>query len=409
MFNLRVIQNTFLKLDSQQASDLLEDQRYYLEAGTEFPVGSFQEFDDIHFQVAFGKDQSGNQISFPGPNGGLKNTWLIFEGHCVILNSDGSLALQFGTKIPLKLQDFLDHDLKVGFDVVAENKVLAVQVQDLLISLKLLSSTADGNFGPVSANALESFQKITKLQERGFLGRETAKKLLEAKLEDVQTPLNLGNDFASRIIKYMQAKKYRIATGAGEYNIVYVEGANEDGTPNSDTPNHFNDRRIVITFESGSPKIVGNWEGTTEPGSRYTNNPFSAKGAARIQFGQYKSWEVGIHALDSEGRRKPGAHEALIQTKGTVTVHRDLNKDFMRTHDSLETGYFGINQHHGYDFPSNDIKTASAGCLVGRTKAGHEEFMRLIKQDRRYLSNRGYAFEATIIPGDDLHRSFPPQ
>jgi hypothetical protein len=252
---------------------------------------------------------------------------------------------------------------------------------------------------------LESFQKLTKLEERGFLGRETAQKLLNAKLEDVQTPLSLGNDLASRIIKYMQSKNYRVATGPGEYNIVYIEGANEDGTPNSDTPNHFNDRRIVITFEHGSPKIVGNWEGTTEPGSHYTYRPLNAKGAARIQFGQYKAWEIGVHP----GAGRPGAHEALIQTKGTVTVHRDLNKDFMRTNDRLDTGYFGINQHHGYDFPVNDIKTASAGCLVGRTRRGHGEFMRLIKQDRRYISNRGYAFEATVIPGNDLHRSFPPQ
>ena len=55
---------------------------------------------------------------------------------------------------------------------------------------------------------------------------------------------------------------------------------------------------------------------------------------------------------------------------------------------------------------SSDLN-ASAGCLVGRTKEGHKEFMAIIKQDRRYVANNDYVFYTTIIPGDDLLKRFP--
>jgi hypothetical protein len=118
-------------------------------------------------------------------------------------------------------------------------------------------------------------------------------------------------------------------------------------------------------------------------------------GAARIKFGQYKAWQVGIHGTTDR-------HEALIQTGGTVTVHRDFNKDYQRVGDKEDTGYFAINQHWGYDFPTNNIYYASAGCLVGRLRQGHREFMSLIKQDRRFQLNNRYVFYATVIYGQDL-------
>lgn len=406
MFVLRIVQDTFIKLEAKPSSDLADDQKYFLKAGKEFPVINFHEFDDIHFRLAFGKDDQGNQISFPGSDGQGRNTWFIFEGHCALLNADGTPALQFFSKVPLKLQDVLAQDLRFSMDAIAANKVLATQIQDRLIYLGLLSSVQDSDFGPVSADALRTFQKLMKLSEKNFLGKETAKKLIETDVKDVQPPLNLGNDLASRIIKYMQAKGYNIALGTDEYNIAYLEGANEDGTPNSDQPNHFNDRRILIKFENSTPKIVGNWEATTEPGSHYTYNPISdyarKYGAARIKFGQYKAWQVGTH-----GTAEP--HEGLVQT-GTISVHRDLNKDFMRSNDLIDTGSnFAINQHHGFDYPTNDISYASAGCLVGRTRKGHKEFMALVKKDRRYVVNSKYVFETTVIPGDDLHQQFPPK
>lgn len=198
---------------------------------------------------------------------------------------------------------------------------------------------------------------------------------------------------ADRIIGFMGKNGYVIFKQPKHYNIVYVEGMNSDGTLNDDAPNCFNDLRLVIEFENNIPKIVGCWEATSEIGAHYTNKPMNRKGGARIAFGQYQAWQVGYHGS------KP--YEALVQA-APVPVHRDFNKDFMRTGDEIDTGLFGINQHHAWDAPKNNIGVHSAGCLVGRTIIGHREFMSLIKQDARYQNDKNYIFYTTVIPGDAL-------
>lgn len=299
----------------------------------------------------------------------------------------------------MKLQDFLGKDLKYSMEGIASDNELAIQIQSRLINLGLLEPPSDGKFGPISTAALKKFQSLMKINEPEQLGAVTAEKLIETKPEDLPTPsLQLGNDLASRIVKYMQLKKYEIFQGIRQYNIVYVEGMNADGTLNSDPPNSFNDRRMVIQIVDGVPAIVGNWQATTEPGHRYTQRPMNPEGAARIKFGQYKAWQIGIHGTSDR-------HEALVQTGGSVTVYRDLNKDYQRVGDKEDTGYFGINQHWGYDLPSNNVYYASAGCLVGRLREGHREFMSLIKQDRRFQLNSRYIFYATVIYGQDLMKA----
>ncbi|RUR85099.1 peptidoglycan-binding protein [Chlorogloeopsis fritschii PCC 9212] len=300
----------------------------------------------------------------------------------------------------MKLQEFLGTDTKYGLEAIADDAELARQIQILLIGLGLLEPPADGKFGPISVAALKKFQSLTNTTETDFIGAETAKKLIETKPEDLpKPPLKLSNDLASRIVKYMQAMNYQVFTGLKEYNITYVEGMNGDGSLNKDNKNEFNDRRIVIEIVDGVPKIVDHWQATTEPGAYYTYKPMNRAGAARIQFGQYKAWAVGYHG-------NADRHEALIQV-APITVCRDFNKDFKRTGDKLDTGLFLVNQHWGYDAPSNDIKNASAGCLVGRMRQGHREFMAIVKQDRRYVTNNNYVFYTTVIPGDDLVKKFP--
>ncbi|MEH2067896.1 MAG: peptidoglycan-binding domain-containing protein [Nostoc sp.] len=294
----------------------------------------------------------------------------------------------------MKLQDFQNTEIKVGFEAIAQDRDLALQIQTQLINLRLLDPPADGRFGPLSTTALQEFQRKTNLGEIDFISSVTAQKLLEAKPEEFQPQLQLGTDLASQIVKYMLSKNYRIFTNRSEYNIVYIEGLNADGTLNNDTPNEFNDLRLVIEVIDDVPRIIGQWQATSEPGSYYTYHPMNPDGAARIAFGQYRAWAVGIH-----GNAEP--HEALVQV-GSVTVCRDFNKDFKRTGDKLDTGIFGVNQHWGYDYPANNINNASAGCLVGRSRTGHREFMSTVKGDRRYLANSHYLFYSTVIAGDDL-------
>lgn len=203
----------------------------------------------------------------------------------------------------------------------------------------------------------------------------------------------------SKITDYCKSKGYKLGTEEpGFLTIIYVEGMGVDGTVNRDEPNQFNDVRLVLNADLQLAKIsdneFANWSATTEPGRWYTQNPMNPGGAARIAFGQYKAWSVGMH-----GNSQP--HEALLQV-APITVYRDKNKDGLRTGDRKDTGLFGVNQHWGYDLPPNDIGKASAGCLVGRTKEGHRQFMKLIKSDPRYQKNKSYVFYTTIIPGDEL-------
>ena len=161
----------------------------------------------------------------------------------------------------------------------------------------------------------------------------------------------IASDLAHRIVAAMERKGYEIYRGPGEVNIVYVEGMNPDGTPNDDEANKWNDLRLLIRFEGNNPKIIGYWKATTEPGRHWVMNPLDPHGAARIEFGQYNAWQVGMHR---------GNHEALVQTGGEVTVCRDFNKDFERTGDRRYPGSFGINQHWGYDLPEVGNERAQA-------------------------------------------------
>lgn len=187
-------------------------------------------------------------------------------------------------------------------------------------------------------------------------------------------------------------RHYTPNTAIGNIHILYIEGCNPDFTPNANTPNQFNDLRLVGTYVDNKFKILGKWEATTEPSKYWTTYPMNTLGAARIKFGTYTAWSTGMHHT----------HEALVQVKD-VTVCRDLNKDYKRDGDKEDTGLFGINQHWGYDLPHDDLGRSSAGCLVGRSTEGHKEFMKIVKSDPRYLSNPNFVFTATVVPASELN------
>ena len=177
----------------------------------------------------------------------------------------------------MKLQEFFNTgDLEFGAEAIAADKQLATNIQQVLIGLNFLDPPADGLFGPISTSAMLEFQdvmspKINGLStEKGFLGKITAKALIETSPDEVPPrSIDLSkNDIAAKIIKYMQSKRYQISTEEQNYNIVYVE-------------------RIVLEIVNNVPTIVGKWEGTTEPGTHFTMNPMNLNGAVRIAFGQY--------------------------------------------------------------------------------------------------------------------------
>lgn len=297
----------------------------------------------------------------------------------------------------MKLQEIAANGLTVRLKDLAFDRALAGEIQNRLIRLGCLDGPADNDFGPVSTLVLRLYAKQAGIPFDETIDARLAESLLDHR-DDTFLPLNLGDDFASRVVRYMQLRNFWVAKLPGFMNIVYVEGANEDGRPNADEFNKFNDRRLVIGITNGKPTLHMNVLATTEPGRFFTQNPLNSAGAARIAFGQHKAWRVGIH-----NAKKPSAHEALVQVDD-LPVHRDLNKDGKRTGDKIFVGSsFGVNQHSGFNASPDNIGKASAGCLVARTNEDHRLFMKLVKTDPRFKdASRGYKFVSTVIAGDDL-------
>ncbi len=279
---------------------------------------------------------------------------------------------------------------------LSSKKELAKAIQWRLSELGYLDPPADGKFGPVSTWALSEFCDLNGINLETSFTKEIARRLLSPTTH-LPSIAQTGTWF-DKVLNYMNSQKYFICRHPDCRNIIYLEGVNPDGTLNDDVHNVFNDLRLVFSIDrNGRPNFEDwVWDGTTEPGDFWTIHPMNPKGAARIMFNQYKSWAVGQH--------HPGtaqAHEALVQVE-PVSVYRDLNKDFKRPGDVLDTGLFAINQHWGYDAPKGDLGRTSAGCLVGRTKAGHRLFMSVIKDDPRYKVNRSYKFVTAVMPGDKV-------
>lgn len=300
------------------------------------------------------------------------------------------------------------------------NKPLVLEIQGILCDTGVLDPVVDGDelqaFRPVhnadgrlglnTRNAIAAFHQHTKLEyddnilEPIFfrtLIQNVDNPMFKIELED--HPLdNPQARFAKRILRYMHKRGYWIARHPKMLNIIYVEGVNQNGEPNMDRANEWNDRRIVIQIlPGGQPHILVNDQATTEPGRFYTYAPLDSMGAARIAFGQYKAWVYGKHK---------GRQPALVQV-GNIRIHRDLDQNGVRSHtDPIVVGNtFKINQHSTE--PSRVpafVDKFSAGCLVGRRYNWHISFIEKVRQDIRYLMNKDYIFMTTVINGEDLAR-----
>ena len=277
----------------------------------------------------------------------------------------------------------------VPLAAIGGHKDIVIAVQQKLSEHGYLDPPPDGNFGAVSGWAIGEFRTRNGL-DGDMLDRKTADLLVDPRAP-LANPVWTGN-WIDRVVDHMTRNGYWFSRYPDCRNIVYLEGANIDGTLNRDEPDKFNDLRIVFWFDQDGRVMHKAWEATTEPGDFFTDNPLNPKGAARIKFGQYKAWSVGMHR---------GDHEALVQV-ADVSVFRDLNRDRARTGDTVDTGVFGINQHWGYDVSPASIRKTSAGCLVGRTTEGHKEFMAEVKADPRYRVNNSYKFVTTILPADKI-------
>jgi hypothetical protein len=193
----------------------------------------------------------------------------------------------------------------------------------------------------------------------------------------------------------MESLGYEVFRSAGELNIVYVEGAELDGTPNSDEADRWNDLGLLIAFNAeGVPEIVHRAVCTTEPGYAATmaQRARLLGGVARVQLSQYRAcWQMGYHKGNPE-------HPALVQ-RAPMLVCRDRNRDGKRTGDALMPAS-GINQHGtrpGY--LARLVGTWSEGCLVRLNWADHLDFIERLKTDPRYVADLTFLFSTAVLDG----------
>ena len=200
-----------------------------------------------------------------------------------------------------------------------------------------------------------------------------------------------ADKIAAALVNYARSQNWKVRTGERRYNIFYVQGMFPSGVRNDNKPNHFNDSRFLVEVNP-TPRLVGAWEASIEPGNHYTDQPMNAKGAAQIEVpGQYKAWRIGKHK---------GREIALVQV-APVHIIRDFNRNSkIDKGDKKEYSIIGANQHSGSD--KKFVDNASAGCPVGRTSKGHQEFMSYLHKDLDYQANNNFIFSTTFIPAKEL-------
>lgn len=111
------------------------------------------------------------------------------------------------------------------------------------------------------------------------------------------------------------------------------------------------------------------FEGTTDPGTHYLQNPLNYKGTAILAAGQYKGFKIDKHR---------GQYDALCQRAGKVKVYRDNDKDKIAEIDlsTIDEGMFGVNIHKNSKYEAeNDHNKFSAGCQESLNDADYFTFM----------------------------------
>ena len=104
-----------------------------------------------------------------------------------------------------------------------------------------------------------------------------------------------ADKIAVALISYARSQNWEVRTGEHRYNIFYVQGMFPSGVQNDNKPNHFNDSRFLVEVNP-TPRLVGAWEASIEPGNYYTVQPMNSNGAAQIKVpGNYKAWRIGKH------------------------------------------------------------------------------------------------------------------
>lgn len=197
------------------------------------------------------------------------------------------------------------------------------------------------------------------------------------------------NDILQGLVRYTKGVYDTQWLSSGLPNIVYLEGANADFTPNDDKPDQWNDRSLLIGVNQGDTKILLNAQATSEPGLIAANSKAAEKlgGVARIAIGyHHEKWTGGFHKQNLQ-------HPALVQC-APINVFRDKNKDGKRTGDFYTDDVSGLNQHGTRrGMAPSVVGMFSLACLVRRYWEDHLTFMQILGAS--FLSD--YKFSTTVV------------
>lgn len=188
-------------------------------------------------------------------------------------------------------------------------------------------------------------------------------------------------------LTYNKVKQAIIKAGfkffIGEFNINMV-GIR---TRNRKVDN-WDDFFCILWQEGGQNKIWVNDQFTTDPGIYYMQTKLlNPSGCGILARGQYRGvWKIGKHL---------GKYEAFLQLGCEVSAYRDRNKDNIMDFDvnTLKSGWYGCNQHHGYD--TVKVNNNSALCQVHRYKKDLVTSLLLAKKN--IANGHGDSFTYTLL------------
>lgn len=178
------------------------------------------------------------------------------------------------------------------------------------------------------------------------------------------------SDFTYDKVKaLMLAKKYNFTTAESQLNMIGVRS-------NIRQVDNWDDFFILLWIEGGKKMIWVNDNYTTDPGIYYMQTKLlNPAGCGILAEGQHKNiWNIGKHGQ--------AQYEAFVQTGGKVCAYRDRNKDSYMDFDpkTIQCGFYGCNQHHGYD--SVKVNNNSAMCQVHRYKKDLAYVLSLAKKSK---------------------------
>lgn len=151
-----------------------------------------------------------------------------------------------------------------------------------------------------------------------------------------------------------------------------------------------------LGIEMGTNLLL--WKGTTDPGAQATEK--KEGGAAHLCLGYHKNiWRVGKHA---EGTNFE--HLALVQIGPVpVKIWRDANKNYVYdVGEKIETGWFGINWHHGAGLSQDNIGPYSWGCQVTQDIKDFNFVMDLILKSESYIQNNKMDISYLLLTSEEF-------